>query len=834
MSAPPLQATSTWRVAPVGGTSGAPAGGTCAHCGSEFVPERPGAVYCSPGCATVHARIVAAGLGQFYALKDRSSAPPGRGVFEPRDRGWLDDAMRRAEEGGAPTPELEVEVQGLVCIGCVWLLETLFARRSGGIRLEANPARGRLWLRWHRGEFDVPGFAAELQEFGFLVGPVAAGAAAAPASRGLRMRVGLCAAFALNTMLFVLPGYFGLERTSEFHPLFEAAAAMFATAALLTGGSYFARRACAGWRCGIINLDTPITVGLVLGEAGSLYGWWSGQPHLVYFDFVALFSFLMLVGRWTQEAAVERNRAQLLQQSREPEEVELLEGASVRRSAVGELARGARYRLRAGQVVPVASRLVSAVATVTTEWINGEPEPRELRGDQSVPAGATSVGRAPIDLVAEETWSESALARLLATGSRQDFRNPALEGIIRVYLLAILAIAVLGGAVWWRLAGPLPAVHVTLAVLVASCPCGIGLAWPLVEELAVASARRHGVFVRELSVFPRLRAVRKILFDKTGTLTLETPRLVNFGALETLTPVARRRLAQLVRGNHHPVARALQEALAWASPEGGTGNHDTAGAGEGNLEDSREANRGSPADSEADWEEIVGEGVRWRAPDGVWTLGRERLASAAGPAEGPDRDSATVFSRDGEVLARFEFNEAARGDAAVELAALAAARRELFVLSGDAVPRVRALAARLGIPADHAQGGMSPAAKASWIEALDRDDTLMLGDGANDSLAFDAAFVRGTPVIHRGVLGAKSDFHYLGRGLRGIRELFAIAERRRRVLRVLFAFGVSYNVLALALALTGNVNPIVAAVLMPVSSLLSLGIAIGGMRKTAS
>jgi Cu2+-exporting ATPase len=107
----------------------------------------------------------------------------------------------------------------------------------------------------------------------------------------------------------------------------------------------------------------------------------------------------------------------------------------------------------------------------------------------------------------------------------------------------------------------------------------------------------------------------------------------------------------------------------------------------------------------------------------------------------------------------------------------------------------------------------------------------MLGDGANDSLAFDRALCRGTPVIHRGVLERKADFYYLGRGIGGIRALFEVNAIRRRTHVAVLVFSIAYNLLAVGLAVVGRMNPLVAAALMPINSLLTLAIVGGGMRK---
>ena len=134
------------------------------------------------------------------------------------------------------------------------------------------------------------------------------------------------------------------------------------------------------------------------------------------------------------------------------------------------------------------------------------------------------------------------------------------------------------------------------------------------------------------------------------------------------------------------------------------------------------------------------------------------------------------------------------------------------------------------MPAGRAIGGATPEAKADWIRAHDRRDTLMLGDGANDTLAFAAAFARGTPVVHRGLLESRADFYYLGRGLGGLRRLFEVNAARRRTHLWLLVFSVGYNALAVGLAVMGHVNPLVAAILMPASSLISLAIVGTGLR----
>ncbi|MEI6860977.1 MAG: HAD family hydrolase [Verrucomicrobiota bacterium] len=218
--------------------------------------------------------------------------------------------------------------------------------------------------------------------------------------------------------------------------------------------------------------------------------------------------------------------------------------------------------------------------------------------------------------------------------------------------------------------------------------------------------------------------------------------------------------------------------------------------------------------------ETVGAGAEL----GVWSLGRAGWHDSGPP------DGTNVLARSGQALARFRLEDTARPDAGAELAALGARGLALTILSGDSPEKVSALAHGLGLAESVALGGLSPQAKAAWIETNGGGSTLMLGDGANDSLAFDSALCRGTPVICRGLLAGKSDFYYLGRGLDGIRALFEANDARRRTQVQLLGFMVTYNLLAVGLSVAGLMHPLLAAILMPLSSLVTLALVGLGMR----
>jgi Cu2+-exporting ATPase len=481
---------------------------------------------------------------------------------------------------------------------------------------------------------------------------------------------------------------------------------------------------------------------------------------------------------------------------------------------------GHRFAVGPGQTVPVEAKLETPGVTFSLAWINGESEPRVFRAGQRVPAGATNVSKNEIRLQATQAWAQSLLAELFKPVVRGAYRHRFLERVVRGYLIAVLVIATGAAIGWgWATGDALRTGAIVTAILVVSCPCAIGLAFPLADELATTALRKRGVFVRVADLWPRLARVNKIVFDKTGTLTLETPALSNPEALTALDAEAKAALFALVSDNLHPVGRCLHEHLLTT---GGV----------------------VPLPGEVN--EVVGNGVALESGGHRWTLGRSGWAEtmvcnvirykqptsvAEASGENVQNQLGTELACDGVVRARFHFAEKARLDAREEIAALAKRNFSIQILSGDRREKVDTLATELGLRPENVQSEFSPHDKAGWIEAHGATDALMLGDGANDSLAFDQALCRGTPVIHRGLLAQKADFYYLGRGIGGIRSLFEVNDARRRTHRWLLAFSISYNLLAVGLAVTNHMNPLIAAILMPGSSLLSLAIVAQGMRR---
>ncbi|MDA0768104.1 MAG: heavy metal translocating P-type ATPase metal-binding domain-containing protein, partial [Verrucomicrobia bacterium] len=770
---------------------------SCTHCGTEFSPSQEEENFCCRGCEFVHDLIQGQGLERFYDLQDGTVGQPVRDrPFQPTEFTWLEELCTPAEAKAADlhgTASLLLRVRGISCVGCVWLIEKIFLRQPGGLRADVFPSTGKLHLTWQPGEASIPAFAATLLRFGYKLEPWQENSSPFNERDTLVSRLGLCGAFALNSMVFTLPRYLGMGDDFALAAIFSLITLLSATFSLLVGGSYFIKRAWSALRHRVLHIDLPIALGILLAYTGSLAGWILHAEHLLYFDFVAIFTFLMLAGRYLQIGAAEKVRAQMLCQAPIPTTVTLPTGASIPLDA---LEKGTEFLVPSGAVVPVTGLLTTHGAEFSLAWITGEPEPVSLPPGRRVAAGAVNLNRHPVTLRCEEPWSDSLVAAL-AQHSDRPTRNLPLERILRAYLLVVLLLGLVGGLTWAITSGdPVRGIQIAIAVFVVSCPCALGVALPLADQLATARLQRRGVFIQNPSLWSRLRHIRRILLDKTGTLTLEHPRLDNREALIQLNSEARQALATLAASSLHPLSRSLLESLP-------TTTH-----------------------SRFPISDLPGRGLYFDHNHSRWSLGRPGWDTTTDAPPDETNSLACDFRRDGKLLARFTFSEATRPEAREALHTLQH-RHHLtpVIISGDAPSRVQLLAATLGLDPANAHGGLSPTEKESLVRQLDHLDTLYLGDGANDSLAFDAAYASGTPVADRSVLDQKTDFFFTSRGLGFLPHLFDTARLRTLRVRQVFAFAILYNLAAIALCLTGHMTPLLAAILMPLSSLACLFLA---------
>jgi len=759
----------------------------CQHCGTPVPQGSALAPFCCAGCEAVHRLLVEQGLTRYYTLAGERAAPAPEPRAE-RALAWVEPLLARSEAQGGALCSLEVNVQGIHCAACVWLMNELFRRREGGASITVNPALGKVLLSWRKGCFDVKDFLRQVEGFGYLFGPSRKRPEAA--SLDLPIRLGVCAAITMNVMIFSISFYVGLSpRDGEVFSLFSRLSLYLSSVGVAVGGWPFFRAAWRALRRGVLHLDLPIALGILLVYVTSLLAARSGRGDLAYFDTLNTFVTLMLVGRWLQQRVLERNRRFLLEDDgAEGLFARRLEGDTLATVPVSSLGAGEVLVVPPAELVPVDAELLDEGGSFSTDWMTGESELRRVERGGEVPAGAFNASRSAVHVRTRTSFQDSPLVMLLRQAPAVSGKKPAharfWDGVSRGWAVGVLTIAGFGLWLWWP-KGPEKALEVAVALLVVTCPCAIGLATPLAYELVQTRLRGLGFFVRSGDLLDRLPRVRQVLFDKTGTLTLGRLELLDPEGVAALPPEARDAGFDLASRSNHPVSRCLAAVFSRA------GGHFTVGA---------------------EVTELPGIGLELRRKGVTWRLGARAWA-------GKDGGEGTALSRDGQILQTFAFREAVRADARREIAALREAGLAVWLISGDAPARVSRMAEALGIPPENALGGQNPQQKAREVSRIDSSDTLYLGDGVNDSLAFERALCAGTPAIDRPVLPGKSDFFLMGEGLSSLREALALSQRLRGVSRRVLGLALAYNAVAVSVSLAGWMTPLRAAVAMPVSSL---------------
>ncbi len=748
----------------------------------------------------VHNLLHEQGLDRYYALAgDKVSA-----VSEPmpRSHSWLEPLIEKAMATEGQVCSLQLDVQGIHCAACVWLMNETFRRHQGAGDITVNPTLGTVRVHWKKGQLDLERWVKEVEAFGYQFGP--ARKEGSKKSIDLPVRLGISAALAINVMLFSVSFYFGLDKTDpDVFPLFTGLSFALSTGTVLIGGWPFFQAAVRGLRSRMLHLDLPIAMGIVLVYGMSVVQLVTshGRGDLAYFDTLNTFITLMLLGRFLQERLLERNRRYLLEDDgADGLLVRRVRGERLESVKAPKVVKDDVLLVAPSDLVPVESVLLDLPAQISTDWMTGEAAPRRVEKGALIPAGSFNAGRVAFHVKATQDFAESSLVALLrqpAPRAGGEAKHQQLwNGLARRWVVTVLGVSSLGFLLWLP-RGLDAAVNVMVSLLVITCPCAIGIAIPLAYELVQSRLRKGGFFVRSTDLLDRLTDVKQLVFDKTGTLTL--------GRLELVDPHLTLDGAQLdaaynlaVRSSH-PVSGALARAFEGA---------------------------GAKYDPSAEVEEVPGKGMEWKRTDGTWRLGRADWASGL---EG----RTTSLGHDGRHLALLETREVLRPDARVELRTLKEQGYAVWLLSGDAPSRVEALASSLGLEPGHALGALSPEGKAEQVRALSRNDALYLGDGVNDALAFEAALAAGTPAIDRPVMPSKSDFFLVGEGLAPLQTALCEAQHLRQVVRRVLSLSLAYNVFAIGFALVGVMSPVAAAISMPASTLTLLLLTVSSLTPRA-
>jgi Cu2+-exporting ATPase len=699
---------------------------------------------------------------------------------------------------GGGLSHLDLAVEGVGCAGCIRKIEGGLKRIPGIVDARLNFTNWRLAVDWQDGALEASDVIGALERIGYRAHPFEPERAESEEARYARwlMKCLAVAGFAaMNIMLLSVSVWSGgaTDMTPETRDFFHWLSALIALPAAAFAGQPFFRSALRAIRTRQLNMDVPISLGVLLALGMSVVETMSHAEH-AYFDSAVMLLFFLLCGRYVDHAMRRKTRAVAGNLAALKAEVahRFANGGELIMVPVAALAAGDRLLVRPGERVPADGTVISGTSEIDESLVTGETARRKVAAGAKVYAGSISFSGAltmRVSAAGAGTLIDE-VERLLAKAVTARSRYLRLaDRAARLYAPVVHAAAALT-AVGWLVAGASlhDSIIAAIAVLIITCPCALALAIPAVQVVASAALFRSGIILNAGDAIERLAEVDTVVFDKTGTLTLPEPRVDNAADLD---PDLLEAAARLALSSRHPLAAALAREARERVPYAGA--VEEPGQGVRAVIDGLEARLGSPA--------FCG------------------VAGASGSPEPEPGTSHIAFSHGGRgaVLA---VRQTLRGDAARVTKSLAEHGLDLRILSGDRPAAVAPVAARLGI--SQWRGGLDPAQKIAAIEALQAQGrrVLMVGDGLNDAPALAAAHVSLSPISAAHIAQAHADAVFLGERLEPVREALATARRARALMRQNLWLAVIYNAIAVPIAVAGYVTPLIAAAAMSGSSIL--------------
>ncbi len=704
------------------------------------------------------------------------------------------DLSLYAKPEGNGTLGMELAVDGIACGACIARIEGAVKRLPGVTDARLNFTNRRLHVAWSGGVFKPAQILTTLEGIGYSghpFVPLRAEQEEAAEARRLTRCLAVAGFAAMNVMLMSVSVWSGniTDITPETRDFFHWASALIALPAGAYAGRPFFESAWRGIRTRNLNMNVPISLGVILALGMSVVETANHAEH-AYFDSALMLLFFLLVGRTLDHEmrrktrAVAGNLAAL-----KGETAHRFDGDELVRVPVAAIAAGDRLLIKAGERVPSDGAVLTGNSQVDESLITGETARRKVAAGATIYAGSMNdAGTLTMRVTAggAATLVDEIEKLLEKAASAKSHAMRLADRAARVYAPVVHLTAALTCA-GWLIAGASvhDAVVTAIAVLIITCPCALALAIPAVQVVASGALFRARLILNSGDAIERLAEADIVIFDKTGTLTLPEPRVVNAAAID---PALLQMAARLALSSHHPLAGAL----------------------------SREAAQRIPFDGAT---EEPGQGVRVVINGSVARLGSAAFCGVKASAAHAPGMSQIYFSHEGG-SATFAISQRLRPDAVAVMQSLKALGLELHILSGDRNEAVRPVAVALGVR--NWLGELKPAEKIEIIETLKRQGrrVLMVGDGLNDAPALASAHVSLSPIDAADVTQAQADAVFLGENIVPVLDAVVISRRARRLMSENLWLAVIYNAIAVPIAVAGMVTPLIAALAMSGSSLL--------------
>ena len=786
---------------------------TCIHCGADcgkspvIWNEKP---FCCNGCVQVYRLLNENKLYQYYNLEQTPGIKVDQTNFDNKyaylDKPEVQEKLFEFHEDNIA--KVSFFIPSIHCASCIWLLEHLNKLHSGVKYSSVHFTNKTVSVSFNSAEISLRQLVELLVSIHYIPDISLQTLDKKDSKKNdktLLYKVGVAGFVFGNVMLYSLPEYFNGEPLNESLGTFLYWITYILTIPLVFySGSDYLASAFKNLRKGIVNIDLPIAIGILTLFFVTSYEVISNSGP-GYSDSLAGFLFFLLLGKWYQSKTYQALAFDRDYKSYFPVAVTKITSSGEESTLLEEIKVGDELLIRNKELIPADAELIEGVAFIDYSFVTGESTPVKKEPGDFVYAGGVQTGGS-IHIKVKKEVKQSHLTKLWNQSENNAPRKKSLISIIdkiSVYFTAvIIGIALLGFGVWMFLGSFHTAILVLTSVLIVACPCALALSLPFTFGNTMRILGTKGMYIKNTEVIEKLTKIDTIVFDKTGTLTKPDENNIFFEG-KSLSEVEIQAIVSLAQQSIHPLSFALTKHFKHVQTMPCTG-----------------------------FVEVAGRGIFATVIDKKVKLGSQEYVCGIKTTDAK-KASKVYVSIDNQERGHFTISNQYR-DGFTQVIADMKRHFDLFLLSGDNDSEKETLSEYFD--PGHLHFNRQPQDKMDFIQYLQQQNknVLMTGDGLNDAGAFmqsDVALSIADDIYHFSPAG---DAIIEAKKFYQLYRFIQFARKSLTIVKISFFISFLYNIIGLAFAITGNLSPVVAAILMPISSISVVAFATFSTRALAA
>lgn len=769
----------------------------CFHCGLDIVKEAEiifdEKTFCCNGCKTVYEIFSLNDLTSYYDFAKSPGATPqeNKGKYDFLDNESIVSKLLEFQE--ATTAIVSLSIPHIHCSSCIWILENLQRLQKGINTSQVNFPEKKVRITYNSEEVSLSEIVNLLNSIGYepYISLENYETQKQNIDRSLTYKLGVAFFCFGNIMLLSFPEYFEVKEfwLDNYKPFFRWLIFALALPSFFYSASGYYVSAYKSIKSGMLNIDIPIALGIIVMFIRSLvdivldYG-----PG--FFDSLTSLIFFMLLGKMFQIKTYSFLSFERDFKSYFPVAVTRINTDFSEESiAIYDVQKGDRLLIRNQELIPVDGILISEKAAIDYSFVTGEAIPINKNSGDKIFAGGKQIGKV-IEMEVLFSVSQSYLTQLWSNDVFQknvEQKHKSITDSISRYFTPILLLIAFVGFGYWIFIDANTAFNVFTAVLIVACPCALALTAPFTLGNVLRIVGKQKFYLKNALVIEQLAKVDTLVFDKTGTITTNKKSNISYEG-KPLSEGNLIRIKSLLRGSNHPLSRMLYDFL----PNGSTVNIN-------------------------EFEEITGKGIQAKVFDSFIKIGS---AAFTGKTEEKTVLQTSVHIQiNNEYYGKYVFKNQYR-EGLEKLFKSLKNNYQIKVLSGDNVGEKAALEQLLP-KGTELIFNQKPEQKLEFIKQLQDSgkNVMMVGDGLNDAGALAQSNVGISISENVNVFSPACDAILEATQFQKLNYFLKLSKKAMLVIKMSFGLSLLYNVVGLSFAITGNLEPLVAAIIMPLSTI---------------